>query len=368
MPPEFGRFMTAMTKKSAPASNDKLATGPAGRLLAWYDQHRRVLPWRAAKGKRPDPYAVWLSEIMLQQTTVQTVGPYFGKFIARWPRVGDLAAAPLEEVLREWAGLGYYARARNLHACAVRVTRDFGGRFPQTLEGLRALPGIGPYTAAAIAAIAFDLPAAAVDGNAERVISRLRKIETPLPAAKALITAETQSLVPAIRPGDFAQALMDLGATVCSPRNPSCTLCPWQSDCAGRAAGIADSLPRKAPKTAQPVRYGAAFRLFNADGKLYARRRPPKGLLGGMLEIPSSPWAAEEPARPLEHAPTPARWRKRHGTVSHTFTHFHLILTVYDADLPPGTALAGDWIAPDALDQAGFPTVMRKIAQHGKRS
>src|SRR5438876_5375270 len=261
-------------------------------LLAWYDRHRRNLPWRAPPGMPPDPYRVWLSEIMLQQTTVATVGPYFDRFVARWPDVSALAGATLDEVLPHWQGLGYYARARNLHACARAVADRHGGQFPGEPAALRALPGIGGYTAAAIAAIAFDHRAAAIDGNVERVVTRLFAVCQPLPAAKPRLRELAAALVPETRAGDFAQALMDLGATICTPRRPRCVLCPWRACCAAAASGLADDLPARVEKPERPLRYGVAFWLTRPDGAVLLRRRPEKGLLGGMIEIPSTPWRA----------------------------------------------------------------------------
>ena len=249
-------------------------------LLAWYDRHRRSLPWRAKAGQTADPYHVWLSEIMLQQTTVPAVKPYYETFLRRWPTVRDLAEADIHDVMAAWAGLGYYARARNLHKCAQLVTERHGGRFPDDLEALRELPGIGRYTAAAIAAIAFDRPATIVDGNVERVISRLHRIQTPLPKAKEEIWALAETLTPTERPGDYAQAIMDLGATLCTPQKPACSLCPWQSACAAFKAGDQETYPRKAPKAERPQRYGAAFWILNDKGEVALRRRPPSGLLG----------------------------------------------------------------------------------------
>ena len=243
-----------------------------GALLGWYDRHRRVLPWRALPGRRAEPYHVWLSEIMLQQTTVATVKSYFDHFVARWPRVEDLASADLDEVLHAWQGLGYYARARNLHKCAQTVARDHGGRFPDTEAGLLSLPGIGPYTAAAIAAIAFDVPASPVDGNIERVMARLRRITQPLPGAKTAIQAAARELTPQDRPGDFAQAMMDLGATVCTPRAPKCDLCPWCDACVARAAGNAEGLPARAPKKVKPTRHGIVFWTVDGQGRVLLRR------------------------------------------------------------------------------------------------
>ena len=342
----------------------------ASRLLAWYDRHRRILPWRAPAGARTEPYLVWLSEIMLQQTTVATVGDYFRKFVERWPTVEALAAAPLDEVLSAWAGLGYYARARNLHACARTVAEHHAGLFPETEDGLRALPGVGPYTSAAIRAIAFDQPASAVDGNVERVISRLFALRTPLPDAKPEIRARAASLVPQRRAGDYAQAMMDLGATVCTPRNPRCVICPLMKACKARALGIAEELPARAPKAEKPTRRGLAFVLANRDGAILLRKRPAKGLLGGMDEVPSSPWREGKLviADALGEAPVPARWKVLEGGVRHTFTHFHLELAVARATattsrlsrLAPGSA----WVELDKLDERALPTVMRKVIAH----
>jgi len=335
-------------------------------LLAWYDRHRRTLPWRAAPGKPADPYHVWLSEIMLQQTTVATVAGYFDRFVARFPSVWALAAASLDEVLHAWQGLGYYARARNLHACAQTVVREHQGRFPDTEAELAALPGIGAYTAAAIAAIAFDRSAAAVDGNAERVIARLRAIEAPLPAAKALLRDETRSLVPIRRAGDFAQALMDLGATICTPRAPKCILCPWQGDCRGRALGIAETLPRRRARSERPTRRGVAFWAMRPDGSVLLRRRPESGLLGGMMEVPSTEWreahTSEAEARRL--APVRASWVRLPGTVRHSFTHFHLELAVLSGEAPAGASAEGTWVPLDRLREQALPTVMRKVVSH----
>jgi A/G-specific adenine glycosylase len=336
----------------------------AAALLAWYDRHRRRLPWRADPGEFADPYRVWLSEIMLQQTTAATVAPYFLEFVARWPNVEALAAASLDEVLGAWAGLGYYARARNLHACARTVAHDLGGRFPDSEAGLRALPGIGPYTAGAIAAIAYRRRAAAVDGNAERVIARLDAIETVLAKAKPAVRARVLDMVPGDRPGDFAQALMDLGATICTPRQPACALCPWAGRCRAHARGIAHELPRKSPKRQRPIRHGAAFWVERSDGAVLLRRRADKGLLGGMIEVPSSDWTASGPADIAAEAPVRANWSTVGRQVEHTFTHFHLVLTVWRADaacerLPE----AGDyrWVAAEALAAQALPSLMQKV-------
>lgn len=309
-----------------------------------------------------DPYRVWLSEIMLQQTTVAAVIPYYERFLTRFPSVRDLAAAESEAVMQAWAGLGYYARARNLHACAQAVA-GLGG-FPRTIEGLRALPGIGPYTAAAVGAIAFGIPVVPVDGNVERVASRVFAIETPLPAAKPAIAAAAEALGADVaaqaRPSDFAQALFDLGATLCTPTGPACGICPWLEGCAGRASGIAASLPRKAPKAARPLRRGVHFLLEDADGQVLLRRRPPKGLFGGMSELPGTPWRVQawSRAEALEFAPMRADWREI-GAITHGLTHFELELGVWRAVVPRIQA-EGFLCARDDQAGAALPSVMRK--------
>ena len=359
------------SSKAASRQNDTGTSAPlAAVVLAWYDRHARVLPWRARPGAAPaDPYSVWLSEIMLQQTTVAAVGPYFADFLARWPKVEALAVAPLDEVLTAWAGLGYYARARNLHRCAQVVTSDYGGVFPGSEDELRKLPGIGPYTAAAIAAIAFGRRAVVVDGNVERVVARLFRVDTPLPAAKPELHRLADGLTPAERAGDFAQAMMDLGATICLPRGPKCLLCPLESACLARAAGIAEALPRRRPKAARPTRRAVAFWLQGPEGALLLRRRPAKGLLGGMMEVPSTPWRAApwDAAEARAAAPMDTQWQELPGVVRHTFTHFHFEATVWAAraDDPPGAT--GRWVALDALADEAVPTVMRKIIEHGLR-
>jgi A/G-specific adenine glycosylase len=341
------------------------------RLLAWYDRHARVLPWRVgprdrARGVKPDPYPVWLSEVMLQQTTVPAVKPYFERFTARWPDVRALAAAPRDEVLKEWAGLGYYARARNLKACAEAVAGAHGGRFPETAEGLKELPGIGDYTAAAIAAIAFDEPAPVVDGNIERVIARIFAIETPLPAAKKIIRDRQARLTPSKRSGDYAQALMDLGASICTPKKPACVLCPWAENCKARAVGTQEAYPVKTPKTERPTRYGTAFVAIRPDGAVLLKSRPEKGLLGGMTEVPGSEWSSllREMAD-IAQAPFEARWTGTGPPVVHVFTHFRLELAVLRADLPDVIrAPAGMWwSAPDQLPGEALPSVMKKAIE-----
>ncbi|WP_156312087.1 A/G-specific adenine glycosylase, partial [Methylobacterium platani] len=338
----------------------------AADLLVWYDRHRRALPWRALPGVAPDPYRVWLSEIMLQQTTVAAVKPYFARFLERFPTVEALAAAPEEAVMGAWAGLGYYSRARNLHACAKAVAE--AGRFPDTVDGLRKLPGIGAYTAGAIAAIAFDRPAAAVDGNVERVVSRLYAIETPIPAARPEIRRLAESLVPDKRPGDFAQAVMDLGATLCTPKRPACALCPWMQPCRARAEGLQETFPRKVKKVAGALRRGAAFVVLRAgDDAVLLRTRPPEGLLGAMAEPPTSEWRADyDPAQALLDAPLDARWKRLPGSVRHVFTHFPLELTVFLARVAAGTpAPEGMRFTPRAgLEAEPLPGAMKKVLAH----
>lgn len=354
----------AVWQKRAAAGVD--APDPAA-LLTWYDRHRRVLPWRAPPGATADPYHVWLSEIMLQQTTVKAVGPYYAKFLARWPDVSALANAPLDDVLKAWAGLGYYARARNLHACAKVVTSEHSGRFPDTETGLLALPGIGGYTAAAIAAIAFGRRAVAIDGNIERVIARLYAIETELPAAKTEIRARAAALLPDRRPGDFTQAMMDLGATICTPKSPACGICPWMDACSARARGDAETFPRKAPKVEGKMRYGASFVVTRADAHVLVRSRPEKGLLGGMTEVPSTAWTHElDEATALAQAPLKAKWRKLPGVVEHGFTHFPLRQTVYVASVPASAkAPAGmRWVGTADLHGEALPNVFRKVVAH----
>ncbi|MDZ7895926.1 MAG: A/G-specific adenine glycosylase [Sphingobium sp.] len=332
-------------------------------LLNWYDRHRRVLPWRALPGERADPYRVWLSEIMLQQTTVAAVKPYFEKFTSRWPDVHALARADEGELMAAWAGLGYYARARNLIACARALVQDHGGIFPGTEAALLTLPGVGAYTAAAIAAIAFDQPAAVVDANVERVVSRLFAIATPLPASRPEIRKATARITPAKRPGDFAQAMMDLGATICTVRDPACMMCPLADHCAAKGAGDPARYPFKAPKKARPQRYGHVW-WIEADAQVWLIRRPAKGLLGGMRALPSSDWGdAPERVPPLGGA-----WQALNTPVIHVFTHFALQLTVHRLLLRVAAEkrcmeeLDGEWWAIERLEEAGLPTVFAKAA------
>ena len=369
-----------MSPRSAlKAKPEPSAPPPSARptlLLAWYDRHRRRLPWRAAPGEVSDPYRVWLSEIMLQQTTVKAVGPYFEKFVARWPDVTPLGTASQDDVLRMWAGLGYYSRARNLHACAVEVTREHGGAFPDTEERLRALPGIGPYTAAAIAAIAFDRRTMPVDGNIERVVSRLFAVEEPLPQAKPKIQELAANLLgpsragdDKTRAGDSAQALMDLGATICTPKKPACALCPLNEDCAARTRGDQDTFPRKAPKKSGELRRGAAFVVTRGD-EILVRSRPEKGLLGGMTEVPGSVWlAGQDDKAALGEAPVLkglSRWHRKVGVVTHVFTHFPLELAVHTATVPARTRAPDGmrWVPIATLADEALPNVMRKVIAH----
>src|SRR5258708_6927562 len=342
-------------------------------LLAWYDRHRRRLPWRPLSGERADPYRVWLSEIMLPQPGVKAVGAYFEKFLARWPDVDALGRAALDDVLRMWAGLGYYSRARNLHGCAVVVRRDHGGAFPDTEEGLRALPGIGPYTAGAIAAIAFGRRTMPVDGNIERVVSRLFAVEELLPQAKPLIQQLATMLLGAgdekSRAGDSAQALMDLGSSICTPKKPACALCPLNEDCLSRARGEQETFPRKAPKKSGKLRRGAAFVVTRGD-ELLVRSRPEKGLLGGMTEVPGSDWrAGHDDKAARSQAPAlngVARWHRKTGVVTHVFTHFPLELVVYTARVAAGTHAPKGmrWVPIATLAGEALPHVMGQVIAH----
>ena len=335
-------------------------------LLEWYDRHQRVLPWRARAGAKSDPYRVWLSEIMLQQTTVVTVIGYFEDFLDRWPTVTDLAAAELDDVLHAWQGLGYYARARNLHKCAQVVAGEFNGQFPSEEGNLLALPGIGPYTAAAIAAIAFDRAATPVDGNIERVMSRLYRISEPLPGAKRAIKARAAAVTPASRCGDYVQAVMDLGATICTPRKPACSLCPWREHCAASQAGDADSFPKKVPKKRKPTRVGVAFWLEDRRGRILLRRREERGLLGGMMEFPSTDWVEGtwQNDEALAAAPVKTDWQMVSGMVRHTFTHFHLELTVFRGRSHKEREPRGVWCEVEKFGDHALPTVMKKVARH----
>jgi A/G-specific adenine glycosylase len=341
----------------------------APKVLAWWDIHRRDLPWRARPGEWPDPYRVWLSEILLQQTTAAAAAPYFLKFIAQWPRVEALAAASLDEVMAAFAGLGYYSRARNLHACAGQVAQR-GGHFPPDEAALRALPGVGAYTAAAVAAIAYGAKAAPVDGNIARILSRLYALEAPIAKARRVIGEAAVALTPAERSGDFAQALMDIGATICRPKNPDCPACPLRAACAAARTGAPDAYPKRAKAKQRPTRVGAAFFARREDGAILARRRPPRGLLGATLELPGGPWdAAERADLGLSHAPFAAAWRRLPGEVEQVFTHFTLRLTLYAAEVGSGPPREEGqiWIEPAMAESAGFSSVMLKAVAHARR-
>jgi len=345
-----------------------LAPSPlAAKALAWYDANARKLPWRAGPGSRPDPYRVWLSEILLQQTTTAGAAPYYREFLRRWPNIKALAAAEIEEVMSAFAGLGYYSRARNLHACA-RVVAATGGAFPSDEAGLQALPGIGPYTAAAVAAIAFDQPATPVDGNIARIVSRLAGFSAPIAANRDAIAAYARTLTPARRAGDFAQALMDIGATICRPRAPACLVCPLGADCQAAASGDPEAYPGRSEKKPRPERVGAAFFAARSDGAFLARRRPPKGLLGGTMELPGGPWLVGDLAAVgPEDAPFSAAWTRLPDPVAHVFTHFSLKLALFRAPAPSAAAPEGmTFIAPDEIDAAGFSGLMRKAAARGR--
>lgn len=347
---------------------------PAHLLLDWYDRHRRVLPWRSGPGQSADPYHVWLSEIMLQQTTVKAVGPYYHRFLEKFPTVQDLASAERDAVLAAWAGLGYYSRARNLHACAQQVVA-LGG-FPHTVEGLLTLPGIGAYTAAAVAAIAFGVPVVPVDGNVERTTARLFAIEAPLPAARKTLAQLGAQLnegkAAQARPSDFAQALFDLGASLCAPRSPACGVCPWQGHCAGQKTGLAPSLPRRTPKAVKPVRYGVHFLVVDEAAQVLLRKRPETGLLAAMTELPGTEWRTTPwpQAEALRHAPVPADWQPC-GTVKHVFTHFTLEVSVFAAQVKRFSNQAGQvgFLAPvGQVASLSLPSVMMKCLKAGLKT
>ena len=357
--------MSRILDPSAPRRKPRAV---AASVLSWWDIHRRSLPWRAPAGEAADPYRVWLSEILLQQTTAAGAAPYFQNFVARWPDIDALAAAPLEAIMQAFAGLGYYSRARNLHACAKTIAAR-GGRFPRDEASLRALPGVGPYTAAAIAAIAFDAPASPVDGNIARIVSRLHAFETPIAINRPAIEAAARALTPERRSGDFAQAMMDIGATICRPRNPLCADCPLNPVCAAARTPAPENFPPRTPKKASLVRVGAAFYARRADGAFLARRRPPRGLLGATMELPGGAWAPGDVAAigPAD-APFPARWRRLPGFLEHVFTHFPLRLALFAAEVdfvkPPGDMI---WIAPREIATSGFSGLMRKAAETAAR-
>ena len=339
---------------------------PAAALLTWYDAHRRELPWRAKLGEASDPYRVWLSEIMLQQTTVAAVGPYYRSFLKRWPDVKALAKAPLDDVLGAWAGLGYYSRARNLHLSAQMVAREHQGIFPHASAELRKLPGIGAYTSAAIAAIAFGEAVAALDANGERVIARLFAVKEPLPKSRVQLGKLAQQIVPRHRPGDFTQALMDLGSSICTPKKPDCLHCPLSKQCRAFALGVAEALPRKAPKAERPLKRGAAFVALDQRGAIYLEKRPEYGLLGAMLQPPLGAWTKSfpRPSAARQQAPFRGAWKKLPGRVQHGFTHFELEMEIYLAEFKARPNGEGRWYTPEELPSAALPTVMRKVIAH----
>ncbi len=364
------RYMKGMIRAKATIPKMEVLEPHASLLLDWYDTHARRLPWRARAGERADPYAVFLSEIMLQQTTVEAVKAYYAAFLARWPDVKALAAAPNEDIMQAWAGLGYYARARNLHACAKLVARQFDGHFPSDEQSLRLLPGIGAYTSAAIAAIAFGHRAVVVDGNVERVVTRLFAINTPVRLAKKQVYSAASSLTPDERAGDFAQAMMDLGATICTPRRPACALCPFRGYCHAFAQGKSEAYPVKEAKAQLPLKSGAVFFAVRADGAVLVRTRPAKGLLGGMVEFPGSQWLVDfDAGQALAYAPLEADWQRLEGRVQHVFTHFSLGLTVFRASFGPNCPCPDGcrWEAEDRLDQLALPTLMRKVLKLARK-
>jgi len=360
--------MPPLSRKVTHATEQNSNFSP--RVLAWYDRYHRTLDWRVsprdiAEGVRPDPYRVWLSEVMLQQTTIGAVKSYYARFVKQWPTVDTLAAAEDNDIMKAWAGLGYYLRARNLKACAEVVLREYDGQFPATQKELRALPGIGDYTSAAIAAIAFGVPAVVIDGNVERVITRFRLIATPLPKAKAEVKAFLSAVVPHDRPGDFAQALMDIGSTICTPKRPACALCPLREDCTVLAScDDPDCLPVKKPKPDKPLRHGAAFVAVRPDGAVLLARRPGSGLLGGMSGVPTTSWTARQDGETgKDAAPFAAGWQQA-PEISHVFTHFQLHLTVFKAQIPAVDPPEGMWWSmPRDLPDEALPTVMKKVIE-----
>lgn len=351
---------------STEVSKQKEMSSFAHRLLDWYDVYAREMPWRVpphdhTQGVRADPYHVWLSEVMLQQTQVVTVKEYFLKFINTWPTVFDLAKSDQEDVLKAWAGLGYYSRARNLKKCADTVVAEYHGKFPQTFEELKKLPGIGDYTASAIASIAFDQAVPVLDGNVERVMARHKRIETTFPEAKAETKALLAEILDQTRPGEFAQATMDLGATICTPKRPACNLCPINDDCIGFYNGNAELFPYKKPKAAKPTRKGAAFVILNENEEIFLCKRPEAGLLGGMTQVPTNDWNSNQNgAVDTTDAPIAANWEKA-GIAKHTFTHFHLELTVWKTHRITAPKFSGWWCDLDKIDDEAIPIIMRKV-------
>ncbi|MEM9329869.1 MAG: A/G-specific adenine glycosylase [Pseudomonadota bacterium] len=338
----------------------------AQRLLDWYCVHARAMPWRISPenhklGERPDPYRIWLSEIMLQQTQVATVKDYFLKFVDLWPTVSHLARADLEDVLKAWAGLGYYSRARNLKKCADTIVAEYEGNFPKSYDALKMLPGIGDYTASAIASIAFDQPVPVVDGNVERVMARHYEIREFFPGAKPKVRAMLEGILDPNKPGEFAQAMMDLGATICSPKRPACALCPINADCLAFQSGTPELYPFKQPKAEKPTRKGAAFVLKNKAGHIFLCKRPSHGLLAGMTQVPTTDWNSnQDGGTEQDSAPLPAAWQRR-GTIRHTFTHFHLELTIWQAQIDHQISLDGWWCKAEDLGSEALPTVFKKV-------
>jgi A/G-specific adenine glycosylase len=359
-----GHEVDGMSANVSALASEAKRKAIVARTLAWWDRSRRSLAWRAEPGEIPDPYRVWLSEVLLQQTTAQAATPYYQAFIVRWPRVEDLAAAPIEDVMSAFAGLGYYSRARNLHACAKEIARR-GGKFPSEEAGLRGLPGIGAYTAAAIAAIAFGRQTAPVDGNIARILARLLALEKPIARPRGELAAAARALAPSCRAGDFTQALMDIGATLCRPRNPACGLCPLADDCVAFQAGVPEVYPRRAEARARPQRQGAVFFARRSDGAFLARRRPPRGLLASTIELPGTPWTSRNPDDGLAGAaPVDARWRRLPGDIEQVFTHFALKLVVYATEFEGRAPADCFWVKPDAVGGAGFSSMMRKAVKH----
>ena len=358
--------MARSLKSSIQIIDSQHIARPSVELLSWYDRHRRRLQWRSMPGETPYPYRVWVSEIMLQQTTVVVVGPYYEAFIRRWPTLEALAAANLDDILHGWQGLGYYARARNLHRCAQVLVNEHSAQFPTTEAALAKLPGIGSYTSAAIAAIAFDQPSVVVDGNVERVMARMYAVDDPLPGIKPQLKALAARLTPPDRPGDYAQAVMDLGATICTPRRPKCVICPWQVRCSGKT--YADTLPRRLPKKERPIRRAIAYWITNGDGEILLCRRPERGLLGGMIEIPSGEWREipmPSESSAYENSPVPLLGGQLLlGIVRHTFTHFHLEVNVIAGRARDETLNEGFWCKLEKLGDHAMPSLMKKIVTH----
>lgn len=348
------------------ATSKKKLAGKVDKILVWYDNHRRYLPWRSSPGEWANPYHVWLSEIMLQQTTVATVKSYFELFLKNWPEIDKLAAAPLDDILYAWQGLGYYARARNLHKCANVIRSEYGGCFPDDEQQLIALPGVGPYTAAAIVAIAFGKKATPVDVNIERVFTRLFAVMEPLPKSKVKLLELALAMTPDKRSGDYAQALMDIGATICTPKNPACSQCPLSGECMAEAMEIENDLPVRMPKKKKSIRTGTVFWLSNSQGEVLLRRRPESGLLGGMIEVPSSKWQENiwSIECTLSEAPAETDWHVLPGKVRHTFTHFQLELVVAVGQYRPLEPIDGIWCGASNFSQHALPTLMKKVVTH----